>query len=140
MNKARLLNLARALRESPNPDRFDMGTYGHGCNTPACAFGHYAFRGDLQSAFELSEHGRVLDRDGRQLHYDSWRVREHFDVSYAQLDDLFAAPCNGGCDDEACALGGCGGAKTAIEAAEYVERFVRDHELAARGIEPGVEP
>src|SRR6187551_2522759 len=47
----RLMNVAKALRESPNAGRFDMGCYIHSgseeegeknwCGSPACALGHY---------------------------------------------------------------------------------------------------
>lgn len=123
MNTERLLNVAKALRESPNPEKFTMYTYGYGCRTPACALGHYAARADLQLAFELNGYGSLVS-DGRFVHCDAPAVLDHFGIRQDQADELFSA------------RGGCGGAKTAVEAAEYVEKFVADHELAARGIEP----
>lgn len=63
----RLLNVARALRESPNPKAFTMLRFVHGddsfsntvgsaadwCGTPACALGHYGSRTDLQKIVKI---------------------------------------------------------------------------------------
>jgi len=120
MNKRhakRLLNVAHALRESPVPENFTMFFYGKSCGTPACAFGHYAFRTDLQRKFRLkfslSEPVYVVDNDdGFIVHYDSNQVGAHFGIRAHEAEELFG-------------FGGCGGALTPKEAARYIERFVK---------------
>lgn len=118
MNKQRLLNVARALRESPNPDKFDMKLIQHSCGTPACALGHYVARTDLQSAFlppPIGARYRINDVNGLMLYPFGPLVLGHFGLSETELEELF--------DEE-----GCGGAKTAVEAAEYIEKFVNENE------------
>lgn len=114
MNKERLLNVARALRESPNPDRFDMSMYVHSCGTPACALGHYAHRTDLQDVFVIDEDGDLLVREDGGLRWAQNPMTAadiHFGLAREFGNELFDTD-------------GCGGAETAIEAAEYIERFV----------------
>lgn len=124
MNKERLLNVAKALRESPNPEQFSMKRHVNTCGTPACAFGHYAARADLQSEFSINTAEdpmrfecdgvyRLANGEAIPTGYDMREVREHFGLTPVQIDDLF---CSSGCD----------GAKTPIEAAEYIERFVAE--------------
>lgn len=129
MNRERLLNVAKALRESPNPGAFSMEfinvTYA-GCRTPACAIGHYAHRKDLQDAFALREgEGGFYEAhssDSYALRYDGPQVRAHFDITEGQARQLFR---DSNLDEDGEGdLCGCGGAETAIEAAEYIERFV----------------
>ncbi len=132
MNKTqvkRLLNVAKALRESERPEFFTMGrfgflpferivnsckavgTYAPECGTPACALGHYAARKDLQKTFTLSGNrcnAAKLAPDG------SGRVgvaEKHFGISYREYLELFDS-------------GGCGRAQTPKTAALYIERFV----------------
>jgi hypothetical protein len=117
----RLLMVAKALRESPDPDKFRMDDVIHSCGTPACAFGHYVCRPDLQGAYQPSRY-RTID-SGKWY----WRpvfagTDEHVAFYSDHVMDHFGLT-----DDEQSALfdgGGCGEAKTAIEAAEYIERFV----------------
>lgn len=123
MNKERLLNVAKALRESPNPDAFTMETI-HSCGTPCCALGHYAARTDLQQAFYIDPTkwgfrlvGRTEEYDW--LRYDGSEVCEHFDITDDDARHLFA-------DETEETRAGCGGASTANEAAEFIERFVAD--------------
>lgn len=146
MNKRqakRLLNVARALRESPAPHLFDMGafvndaewlSYKSGrvefdpalenfCGTPACALGHYGSRPDLQHIVKIVKE-RGLDRDGhavydlrflnnQHVNYDDGtKLPEHFGLNYKQMSELFDSD-------------GCGGAKTTVEAAKYIENFVK---------------
>ena len=111
MNKERLLNVAQALRESPNQDRFTMRQFvyapdaEHTCGSPACALGHYAFRGDLQKTFTPDSF-----RTGG-LACDAPEVQEHFGITSRQACQLFSAA-------------GCGEAQTTSAAAEYIEKFV----------------
>lgn len=123
MHADRLLNVAKALRESPNPEQFTMGRVSNPCGTPACAIGHYVARPDLQSDFkpvppdhhlmsDTGGTGHVLLSDGKAVFFSSKQLRDHFDLDECDFDDLF----NGswGCDD----------ARTALQAAEYIENFV----------------
>jgi hypothetical protein len=121
MNKERLLNVAKALRESEKPHEFDMGDYVNDCGTPACALGHYAFRTDLQTLCVIKNRGdgsflieyREHDdeRGYDRLDFDDGSVLEHFGISIEEAEDLFSS-------------NGCGEAQTPNEAAEYIERFV----------------
>ena len=112
MNRNRLLNVAKALREAPNPAAFDMGVYVHSCGTPACALGHYGCRPDLQDVF-FQRDGSLfaINEDGRETMCIMDVARKHFDISSREVDQLFEAT-------------GCGHAETAQEAAAYIERFV----------------
>lgn len=126
MNIARLLNVAKALRESPNPDNFSMLDYMNGCGTPACALGHYAARPDLQDFMHpvqliespVSEYALEYNDEQRALSLDYWdtAIQKHFDISPEEATDLFCSE-------------GCGNAETAIEAAEYIEKMCRIEEM-----------
>jgi hypothetical protein len=128
MNKERVLNIAKALRESPNPDRFAMYDYGS-CSTPMCAFGHYAHRTDLQSEFKMSEYGPVTVDDECIDHLDP-QVLEHFDFASEEEANQFF-----GCHiaaREAKKRGHAGPflvdeATSASAAADWIERFVAKH-------------
>lgn len=114
MNKKQLLRVARALRESPNPELFTMNDYTHPCGKPACAFGHYAFRTDLQHVFWIDDTTHCVTAGHSDLDYVA---RAHFDLTQDELDELFGTR-------------GCGNAVTAIEAAQYIERFVEERHAA----------
>lgn len=125
IGKARLLNVAKALRESKNPDQFTMQVYGHSCGTPACALGHYAARQDLQSTYTLREDGGLIAKDDSSrswVPFTSIGVQEHFDITKDETYELFSD--NEAFDDDETPTWGCGNAKTALEAAEYIEAFV----------------
>lgn len=111
----RLLNVARACRETPAPDKFDMGWERHSCGTPGCAFGNYACRTDLQSSFmpkTTSFGGKGLSIvDGGFVNWDHNEVREHFGITLREQRELFHWE-------------GCGGATSHLQAAEYIEAFV----------------
>lgn len=112
----RLLNVARALRESPAPEDFDMDFYRKFCGTPACALGHYAARRDLQSTFFFPENSRYiwkLVRPQFEIFYDSPCVQTHFGLDEDESPEIFGG-------------NGCGNAKTAIQAAKYIEKFVKN--------------
>jgi hypothetical protein len=118
VNKERLLNVAKALRESPDPGMFTMSLECHPCGTPACAWGHYAARADLQDEFCIrpteddDEPGHdVFTQSGALAGAYSPLIDKHFDITMSQAIDLFS-------------VGGCNFANTAIEAAEYIEAFV----------------
>lgn len=109
----RLLNVAKALRESKTPRKFTMEFYGHDCGTPACAFGHYASRTDLQRAWKLNEDGNPVYRRGpdRDLLSGYDDATNHFGIDPGEADEVFG-------------VNGCGRAKTTKSAALYIERFV----------------
>lgn len=117
MNKKRLLLVAKALRESPNPADFIMRRFGYDCGTPACALGHYAFRKDLQKIFKLNRSGYVARTvNGKDINgIEDPAVLKHFGITPEQTQLLF----NGS--------SGCGCAETADSAAVYIERFVEEH-------------
>ena len=115
MNKVhskRLLNVAKALRESPRPMMFSMRRFVHSCGTPMCALGHYAQRLDLQRTFRLSN--RCLMANGSVADFDGDEVKAHFGIKYDDAEKLFDA-------------WGCNRAQTNIQAAEYIEDFVANH-------------
>lgn len=114
MNKKRLLNVAKALRESKNPDMFTMRRFSHPCGTPACALGHYAARGDLQEDFLFDQHSVLVRSDTGDtvwLDEEEGFVMNHFDITEDEVEWLFGEE-------------GCNSAATANEAAEFIEKFV----------------
>ena len=115
MHKKRLLNAARALRESPNPEKFTMRRYINECGSPACVLGHYAARKDLQRTFGVDTVARVLYRRNPKeiVGYYSLLVQSHFGISPWEAETLFNTS-------------GCNGAITSDEAATYIENFVND--------------
>lgn len=137
VHQKRLLNVAKALRESKNPKMFKMSQFVHGdnaelmshtadkniCGTPACALGHYAARRDLQKLLTIEKeektsyfgkypYARVVFTDGQQanlLHDD--RTSDHFGIGLDEMEELFSGA-------------GCGNAETPKQAARYIEKFV----------------
>ena len=117
MNKTRLLAAARAVLDA-DPELFTMAREVNACGTPACVFGHYAARVDLQDKFVLHERNdehyayiseRAHPEDEIGAYAES--VREHFGLTREQQMELFD-------------IDGCGNAKTPREAADYIEAFV----------------
>jgi hypothetical protein len=127
----RLLNVARALRESRAPQNFTMCKFGDSlCGTPACALGHYAVRKDLQKAFALIYDGysgaALRSRqyiNGPDIGYNNAIVCKHFGIDWNEAAALFS-------------MHGCDYAHTPIAAAEYIERFVRERTRAGREEQP----
>ncbi len=120
MNKTqaqRLLNVATALREAPRSisSRFDMNRYGHNCKTPACAIGYYAFRRDLQRVFRLGTDGILIFPNGERTSHNNVTSLRHFGITYNEACELF--------NDT-----GCAEAKTPIQAARYIEKFLDKHD------------
>lgn len=119
MNEERLLNVAKACRESKHPELFNMDNQIHACGTPACAFGHYCAREDLQQEFTIATRWsafsiQTTSGSNKDVWWDDDCVLEHFGITRREANELFFA-------------GGCGNAKTPTEAAEYIERFVAEH-------------
>lgn len=106
--KSRLLNVVKALRESPRPQSFTMKDTGGICGTPHCAIGHYAARRDLQNDFHLTFFGRMKCRER------NWNVldlAQHFGLSLNETYLLFGSD-------------GCNNAQNPAEAIEYIEGFM----------------
>lgn len=131
MNKLqakRLLNVAKALREAPEPKKFRMDQWGyetqHKCGSPACALGHFAARRDLQKAFSLDKFGEIESRTG-DVFTDA---EKYFGLNTESYDDVFNDSESEVFNDSESDLlfneNGCGGAKTAKAAALFIERFV----------------
>lgn len=133
VQKKRLLNVAKSLRESKSP-RFTMECFVNGeggetpaeagvdvseknfCGTPACALGHYGSRGDLQKKMKIGwdmvyKSPALVYKNNRPVGSDDPAVCEHFGITQDEAFELFGGD-------------GCGYANTALEAAEYIERFV----------------
>lgn len=132
MNKQRLLAVAKAVRESPDPESFCMAAFGGyrlnrpraqepSCGTPFCVLGHYAARADLQDDFKLIDDG-LFERNvtfygcSTSLGYNYTAVLKHFVITPLEAEELF------GCS-------GCGNATTPEQAAAYIEEFVRRQEF-----------
>lgn len=113
MNRERLLNVAKALRESPKPDKFGMHRYGT-CSTPMCALGHYAARQDLQDFLTMRNWGVAYAATNDSADYWDPETRQHFEISAGEAEALFGPE-------------GCNDACTPLEAAEYIEHFVEEH-------------
>lgn len=136
MNKGNLLNLARAVREAPVPQNFDMSRYVHRCGTPACAFGHYAARTDLQSVFSINTlndahrwpHQGVHDTlTGAEVVLDADVVLEHFGITEGQANELFGSANDFFPDsDEDHVSRLARTCRTPAEAAAYIEQFVAE--------------
>ncbi len=112
--KRRLLNVARALRESKDPNQFSMEYMSTVCGTPGCALGHYASRCDLQKTFLFipGSGGCIRYRmDHQRIGVDSLVIATHFGLCESEVDDLFSSD-------------GCENASSTIEAAEFIEDFV----------------
>lgn len=137
LHQKRLLNVAKALRESENPKAFDMTYFFHGdsgtlahnnvqvtnfeCGTPACALGHYADRTDLQRSFrnDLQRKTLVSTRCGYLVEYMGTAVNRHFGITADEAVDLFGPS-------------GCGGARGPRAAARFIELFVAKKMKEAR--------
>lgn len=134
MNKERLLNVAKALRETKFVAEFDMSRHVTECGTPACAFGNYAARYDLQDTFitfaTTDRAAGILTRiDGKYAGYTSDAVLDHFDITSEESNELFGSGRDR-LDDEDSTYGRLDRTcKTPEEAAAYIERFVETHVL-----------
>lgn len=112
----RLLNVSTALRESPIPVKdFTMKKYGNECGSPACALGHYAVRHDLQQKFNLDEWGDLAYSRGTKdmADYDDEEIHSYFGITGDESSLLFSGL-------------GCDQAKTPLQAAQFIERFLRE--------------
>lgn len=161
VQETRLLNVAKALRDahaarkkftmekfvfgqqdqiSSGDYNYETGEYGPACNqeenfcgTPACALGHYAARTDLQRLLKvvvqkdyrgakfasLAFFGTEADGDDNCPQYDDEKFEQHFGLDYHEMEELFGGD-------------GCGNARTALQAAKYIERFVKQKQFPGR--------
>lgn len=114
----RLRKVVRALREVPPEEKseFTMAHYVHDCGTPACALGHFAARRDLQRAFKIVKRASCTRGTYAQALYgndsDLLSSGDYFGLERAQMNELFGPA---GCDD----------AETPLQAARYIERFIK---------------
>lgn len=167
IQEKRLLNVAKALRDAAAArKRFDMGTFVFGtfglvksnydcntetttycnteanfCGTPACALGHYAARTDMQRLLKVAYlkdkykgnveyaaiafFGEEADQHTTCPQYDDPKFVKHFGLDYSEMDELFGGD-------------GCGGAHTAIQAAKYIEKFVKSKRSTHEAFKAGV--
>lgn len=114
LNRKAFLALIQATREA-DPEQFDMADVVHACGTPACVFGQYAARTDLQTFVTISiePDGEPWTRDVSSGDYCSpfgESTREHFGISVLDIETLFNAT-------------GCDCARTPAEAVEFLEGF-----------------
>lgn len=162
IQEKRLLNVAKALRDAyAKKKKFDMGTFVYGsisevdhsydyesnkysfvnreenfCGTPACALGHYAARTDLQRLLKIVRYTHpdkkvkvaALAFFGEDPvpyeacpQYNSVKFEKHFGLEYHDMDKLFGGD-------------GCGGATTALQAAKFIEKFVKQKQRQARSM------
>lgn len=153
VQEKRLLNVARALRDAAKArKKFDMEKYVFGdenaleskfdqgrfkycnteenfCGTPACALGHYAARTDLQRLLKIvvvkdNWYGVSYAAMGMYgVKNSNWcqqnEVEHHFGISTDEFIELFD-------------YNGCGGAKTPLQAAKYIEKFVKRKQKKTR--------
>lgn len=149
MNKVqakRLLNVAKSLRDahaSKKNSKFAMDTFVVGqedylstdangkvcnteaefCGTPACALGHYASRTDLQRllkiAIKKTEEGvpfaelQFFGTSSYAMDITLPEILEHFGITEEESNMLFN-------------WDGCDRAKTPLQAAKFIERFVQE--------------
>jgi len=116
---SRLLNVAVALRESPDPEEYTGAMYMTSGGVPTDPLGHYAYRTDLQDTFKIgfdkatSKPWPVFTSTGKLAYYDSEQTVEHFGLTDEECEIIFGYE-------------GCGGAITPEDAAEFIERFVAE--------------
>jgi hypothetical protein len=90
----------------------------------------------LQDAFELGGVWGIVPRGQREAYqnlsktlcYAGEEVCEHFEITVEQATELFSDGEDDPDYSEHYIPVGCGNPKNAIEAAEYIERFVAEHE------------
>lgn len=135
MNKERLQNVIRAIREGREED-FRMSVFSNSCGTPACALGHYAARDDLQEQFALGKFSIYIAGGSTEYPLDLFdRTAEHFDITLEEITELFSVTgCGGGYlpDDTFIRI-------TAKEAMTYIENFIARHEVVREEVEEAIE-
>ena len=107
-----LLDVASILRDLPDDADFAMHSVSFECGTPACAWGHYAARSDIQDSFIMNSRGEVSEaRTGMIACYCGLEMQQHFGINMIEAIELFGST-------------GCGDAKHPLQAARYIEKFL----------------
>lgn len=146
-NAPAFLNLIRATEES-DPAYFNMEKYAS-CSTPACIYGNYAARSDLQpilklwasnSSYSLQPCSTVVmcsvfKREPQFVPHTHVLFLDFMGLSRAEAEELFSSSETEAVeveDDEGdmveeerivAGTSGCGGAKTPAEAVAYLKTF-----------------
>ncbi len=116
MNKRRLLRLASILDKADaehkkrGEPRYLQKQFIHGCGAPACALGSYAAATRRRWTFT---YGCPQFKTEAESPFQDAAVE--FGISLDESLELFDGD-------------GCGGAKTAKQAAAYIRKFVKRHE------------
>ena len=90
---------------------YRQAVFTHNCGTPACAFGHYAAAHPRRFAFSKAD-GWPIAKATLKSGIDA--AKKEFCLCEEQALELFGSI-------------GCGHARTALEAAKYIEGFIRRH-------------
>lgn len=111
---ADILDVADAEHRAKGEPTYFQAPVVHPCGAPACAIGHYAAAAaSKQRGWGLSQFG-VL-RYGEPIGIFGSEVRAEFDINLTDALNLFDA-------------NGCGGARTAKQAAKYIRKLVKSKE------------
>lgn len=107
---ADVLDLADERHRAKKEPTYDQGQITHDCGTPACAIGHW---------IPHSRRRLIFTKEGVLFHAENFGIdgirnagHKEFRITYDQSDELFSSH-------------GCGGARTAKQAAKYIRRFVK---------------
>ncbi len=103
---ALILDTADALHKKKCEPRYDQNLYRHPCGTPACALGHWAAANPKR--FTVTPFGIPLTATS----YGIETAVLEFGIDFDEVEELFD-------------VYGCGGAKTAKQAARYIRAFVK---------------
>lgn len=107
---ADILDAADAQHRAKKEPTYDQTRISHDCGTPACAIGHWAGFSNGRVKRDRTT-GFVSLRDDDETSIVGIAESE-FGIDEYQSDELFESY-------------GCGGAKTAKQAARYIRKFVR---------------
>ncbi len=132
MNKRQIERFQKLIRstEDANPTTFNMKMIAydgdhtkHPCGTPACVFGNFAARTDLQKFIKIkvvtfaeddlsTEIEIINSRTGREIWIDNEDVEDYFGLNENECRMLFSTD-------------GCGNAKTPQDAVKYLKTFLQ---------------
>jgi hypothetical protein len=117
---ADILDVADAEHRARGEKVYDQSNFVHqSCGTPACALGHYAAY-SRRWELEPSRWGDIVPqlKNAPPSDFIDQQVRAEFGIDFGEFRELFG-------------VDGCGGAKTAKQAAKYIRKFVarKDKEL-----------
>ncbi len=106
---ADILDVADRQHRANNEPRYKQGIFVHGCGTPACALGHWAFNNQSRWKFDDGTYPMLRNCDYGWC--GDGAVKE-FGITHAEVCEIFGSD-------------GCDGAKTAKQAAKYIRKFVK---------------